>query len=117
QLLGAVITAQALERAAHPFQPRIHSLKMIQQLTDCTGDRIGHVLADAVSVETQLLGDGFALGFYIITGLDDDPPRNTHRSRASRHSLGDDSVGTNLGTGTHSERAEHLGARPHYDTI
>src|SRR5471030_1741811 len=116
QLLGAVVTAQALERAAHVFQSRIDRLKVIEQLADCPGDRVRHVLADAISIETELFSHGLALGFCLFIGLDDDAPRNTHHRGTGRHSLGHHRVGTDLGARPDRKRPQHLGTSTHHYT-
>ena len=43
----------------------IDGLQVIEQLTDGARHRIGHVFADAVGIETDLLGHGLALGLHV----------------------------------------------------
>ncbi len=84
---------------------------MVEHLANGPGHRVGHVAADAIGVEADLLGHGLAPGLELtVFALDDDPPRNAHRSSAGRHRLGDHRIGADLGPGTDGERPQHLGA-------
>src|SRR5450830_766386 len=114
QVFRTVATAQFLQRATHAVQLAVYRLQVVKQLADGTGHRVGHVFADAVGIEADFLGHGFTFGFLLITDfrLDDDAPWNTNHGRPRRHGLGHHRIGADLGPGTHSERAKHLGARP-----
>ncbi|MNV31191.1 hypothetical protein D3C71_1224900 [compost metagenome] len=90
---------------------------MIEQLIDGASHRVRHVFSHAVGIKTDLLGHGLALGILLFVGFDDDSPRNPDHGRTRRHFLGHDSIGTHLGTGTDSERAEHFRARPDHDAV
>ncbi|MNK96625.1 hypothetical protein D3C87_1169150 [compost metagenome] len=90
---------------------------MIEQLVNGASHRVRHVFSHTVGIEADLLGHGLTLGILLFVGLDDDPPRNTHHSGTRRHFLGHDGIGTHLGPGTDSERAQHLRARPDHDAI
>src|SRR3546814_11053220 len=76
---GAIIAAQSLERATRALQALLYGLSMIQQLPNGSRDGIRHILADAIGVESDLLGNGLALGFLLIAGFDDNPSSEVRR--------------------------------------
>src|SRR3990167_9088770 len=117
QILGAVVTAQGLERAAHTFQPPIHRMQVIEQLTNGARYRVRHVLTHAIGIETELLGNSLALGFLLIVSFDDDPPRDANRRSARRHLLGHHGIRADLGARADRERPQHLGTSSDHHTI
>src|SRR5207253_7212587 len=117
QVFGAVITAQILERTTHAFETTVYGLQVVEQLTNGPRNRVRHVFADAISIEAEFFRHRLALGFLLVIGLHDDPPRNADHRCTGRHRLGHHRIGTNLGPGTDRERPENLGARPYHYAV
>src|SRR3990167_8998071 len=117
QILGAVVTAQGFERAAHTFQAPIHRVQVIKQLTNGTRHRIRHILTHAISIETKLLGNRLTLGLLLIVSLDDDSPWDADRRGTRRHLFSHHSIGANLRARADRERPQHLGTSTNHDAI
>src|SRR5687768_18590579 len=90
---------------------------MVQHTVKGRGDRVRHVLCDAISVEAHLAGDFLASALQLVLARPHHTPRNPHDRRAVRHVLEYYRIGANTSAYSNNHGTQDLGPGPDHHII